>query len=670
MAMPKGYAGNVAIINLGEQKADIIPTEKFLKDYDIDPRLWLGGDGFITKILWKDFPKAIDPLGPENEIIIAGGPWTATAAPQAGRAMLGCISPETGGYSSGSFGWYFPATLKYAGFDILIVRGKATSPVYVFIDNQEITFRDASNIWGKETGETVKAIRDELGERYESEIRVFSIGIAGEHLVRYATAIGDATSSPGRSGGGTVMGTKNLKAIAVRGTGEIPINDPRGLLDASYKAVKTLFAEEPTLKIWQEHGATTDLSVVSNWPLTGDRIVENRAAADFPLLKNAGCLNCFAPCYHWVQLKEGKYEGLRQLGAHMTFLTTGMRNLGILEFDEWMYYERLLQELALDPASFSMAFSYAVDLFAEGILTTKDTDGLIMKRGDIELVKDVAHKVAYREGKFGNLLADGVTEMANKLGKKAAAIMPQTVKGKPSIQRDAKLQALMWSFGALTSPRGGDWLRLHNTWELAFMPETRDSYPKLIGKTNLEMYKDALAKLDIPDELKKQIFGDPPKVDADWVKGTKGKALFSVWTENFVSLFNNLVHCMFGAATEFMMVCIGPSTYADILNKITGWDVTYEELMTVGERAWNLQRLLNYRLKGWDIKDDSFAGDLAYEPGEIGIYRNKLVPWAETLQEYYAIRGWSKEGIPTKAKLSKLKLDNELKEVKSLNLPD
>ena len=664
MALPKGYAGNVAILDLTEQKSEIIPTEQFWKDYEIEPRLWLGGDGFITKILWKDYPKPIDPLGPENEIIIATGPWTATAAPQAGRSMLGCISPETGGFSSGSFGWYFPATLKYAGFDILIVRGKAASPVYVFIDNQEITFRDASNIWGKETGETVKMIREELGERYESEIRVLSIGIAGEHMVRYATAIGDATSSPGRSGGGTVMGTKNLKAIAVRGTGEIPIHDPRGLLDASYKAVTTLLEQEPTIKIWKEHGATTDLSSVANWPLTGDRLAENRKAADIPLLNNAGCLNCFAPCYHWLQIKEGKYEGLRQLGGHMTFLTTGLRNLGIEDFNDWIYYERLLQELALDPASFSMAFSFAVDLFVKGLITTGDTDGLVLKRGDGELIWEVARKVAYREGKLGDLLADGVTGMAKKLGKEAEAIMPQTVKGKPSIQRDAKLQALMWSFGALTSPRGGDWLRLHNTWELAFLPENRDTYPKFIGKTNMEMYKTALELLDMPDELKKQIFGDPPKVDADWVKGTAGKALFSVWTENFVSLFNNLVHCMFGAATEFMMVCLGPTTYAEILNKITGWDVTYEELMAVGERSWNLQRLFNYRLKGWDVKDDSFAGDLAYEPGTIGIYKNKIVPWSDTLQEYYALRGWSPEGIPTREKLVQMKLSNELKEVK------
>jgi aldehyde:ferredoxin oxidoreductase len=666
MSVPKGYAGNVAIIDLGKQEAQILPTDRFWKDYGIDPRLWLGGDGFITKILWEDFPKEIDPLGPENEIIIASGPWTATAAPQAGRAMLGCISPETGGFSSGSFGWFFPSILKYAGFDIVIVRGKSEKPVYIFIDNKEISFRDASHIWGKETGETVKMIRNELGERYDGEIRVLSTSVAGENLVKYAPPCSDGTSCPGRSCGGTVMGSKNLKAIAVRGTGEIAIHDPRGLLDSSYKAAKFFLEEEPTIKLWQEQGGTTSLSTSANWPMNGSMLAENRDAADYPHPKNAGCLNCFAPCYHWLQIKDGKYAGLRQLGGHMTFLTNCLRNLDIQDFDAWVYYERLMQELGMDPASFSMAFSFAVDLFEKGLLTTEDTDGLTLTRGDEELVWEVARKIAYREGKLGNLLADGVAEMARKIGGEAETIAPH-VKGKPSLQRDSKLQALIWSLGYLTNPRGGDWLRLHNVWELAFLPENRDTYPKYIGKTNLEMYERCLELLDMPEELKKEIFGDPPRVDADWVKGTKGKALFSVWSENFVSLFNTLVTCMFGGATQFMMVGFGPTTYTDILNKITGWDVTYDELMKVGERVFNLQRVFNYRLKGWDSKDDRFADKAPYEPGTIGIYRGKEVPWDATLQEYYSIRGWTSEGIPTRAKMKEIKLDDIVEGVK---LPD
>ena len=577
--------------------------------------------------------------------------------------MLGCISPETGGFSSGSFGWYFPAVMKYAGYDVIIVKGKAEKPVYISIDNEEINIRDAAHIWGKETGETVKALREEIGERYEGEVRVLSISVAGENMVRYAVACGDATSCPGRSGGGTVMGSKNLKAITVRGTGEIELYDPKGLLESSFNSVNKFLEEEPTLSLWKEHGGTTDMSVTARWPMTGDGLAENRDAADFPHYNNAGCLNCFAPCYHWLQIKDGKYAGTRQLGGHMTFITVSLRNLGIQDFNAWIYFERLIQELGLDPASFTMAFSYAVDLFVNGILTIEDTDGLELKRGDEELIWEVTRRTAARQGKLGNLLADGVAAMAEKLGPEAEAIMPQTVKGKPSIQRDAKLQALIWSFGALTSPRGGDWLRLHNVWELAFLPERRDTYPEYIGMTNLELYERCLELLDMPDDLKKRIFGDPPKVDTDWVKGLSGKALFAKWTEEFVALFNNLVTCMFGGATQFMMVGFGPSTYADILNKITGWDVSYEELMEVGERSLNLMRLYNYKIKGWDVKDDRFAGKLAYEEGEVGIYKGKIVPWDEILQEYYKLRGWTPRGLPTKEKLIELKMDNVLSNV-------
>jgi aldehyde:ferredoxin oxidoreductase len=666
MHIPKGYAGCALIIELSEKKATIEPLGKFLADYDIDPRLWIGGDGFITKILWKDFPKAIDPLGPENEIIIATGPWTATAAPQSGRAMLGCISPETGGFGSGSFGWFFPATLKYAGFDIMIVRGKSEKPCYLFIDDKKITFRDASHIWGKETGETIKAIRGELAERYEGEIRVLSTSVAGENLIRYATPCADATSCPGRTGAGAVMGSKNLKAIAVRGTGEIALEDARGLLESSHSAVKTFFENEPFLKLWQEGGASTALGTTGNWPLNGSMLVENRAAADFPHLKNVGCLGCHNPCYHWLQIKEGKHAGLRQLGGHMTFMTAVLRNLDIQDFGEWIYFERLMQELGLDPASFSVGLSWAIDCFEKGILTEQDTDGLTLKRGDAEMVAEMARKVARREGAFGNLLADGLAEASRKIGKGTENFAPH-VKGKPSLLKDPKVQALIWALGALTSPRGGDWLRLHNVYELAFVPSKIDNYPKFIDRTCEELYEQTIRLVDMPDELKKKIFGDPPKIDMAWIKSTKEKALFGIWSEDFVSLFNSLVTCMFGAATQFLMVGFGPTTYSEILKKITGWNMSYDELMQVGARVFNLQRLFNYRLKGWDSSMDTWADKRAYEPAKMGIFKGSPVPWNEVLQDYYAVRGWSANGIPTRATLSRLKLETTAAE---LNLPE
>ncbi len=666
MSVPKGYAGNVAIIDLTRQEAQIVPTEKFWREYDIDPRLWLGGDGFITKILWKDFPEAIDPLGPENEIIIATGPWTATAAPWAGRAMLGHIDPETGGFSSGSFGWHYATSLKYAGFDIVIVRGKAEKPVYVFIDNQEITIRDASHLWGKETGETVKMLRNELGEHYESEVRVLCISVAGENLIRFSPACADGTSCPGRSGNGAVMGSKNLKAIAVRGSGEIALHDPRGLLDTSYRVSKTFVEEEPLIRLWEDYGATTSLFTAYNLPLHGGMLVDNRKAADFPHLKNVACLNCPSPCYHWIQVRDGKYAGVRQLGGHMTFITNCLRNMDIQDFGAWIYFERLMQELGMDPASFSLAFVWAVECFERGILTLDDTDGMALKLGDDELIWEVARKTAHREGKLGSLLADGVAEASRKVGKGSEDIAPH-VKGKEYLQRDPKVQALIWSLGVLTNPRGGDWNRCHNTYELAFIPERRDTFPDMIGMSCAEAYRIGVEKLDMPEELKKKIFGDPPKVDADWVKGTDGKALFAVFSENSMSAINSLVTCMYSGGTHWFLVGTGPTTWAEILQKITGWDVTAAELLKAGERVFNLQRLFNYRIKGWDARNDTWADKRTYEQAEMGTFRGREIPWDETLREYYAIRGWTPEGVPTKEKVAELKLDSVLDKV---DLPD
>lgn len=666
MPLPKGYVGNVAIIDLVKEKVEIVSTERFWKDYSIDPRLWLGGDGFITKILWKDIPTAIDPLSPENEIIIATGPWTATAAPWAGRGMLGCISPETGGFSSGSFGWLFPSTVKFAGFDILIIRGKAKNPIYVYIDSTVITFNDAYHIWGKETGETVKIIREELGELYDGEIRVLTTSIAGENLVKYSPPCADGTSCPGRSGGGAVMGSKNLKAIAVRGRGEVLLHNPRGLLDSSYCIVKTILNEEPLIRLWQEYGATTSLFTAYHLPLNGGMLAENRKSADLPHLKNVGCLSCPSPCYHWIQVKEGKYSGVRQLGGHMTFVTNCVRDLGIEDFGAWIYYERLMQELGLDPSSFTLAFSWAVDCFEKGILTTNDTEGLVLERGNEDLIWEIANRVAYRRGEFGNLLADGVAEASHRIGKGSVDIAPH-VKGKPYLQKDPRVQALIWSLAIMTNPRGGDWNRCHNTYELAFIPERRDTYPELIGMSCIEAYQKAVEKLDMPYKLKKQIFGDPPKADEDWVRRTEGKAAFTVFSEDSMAVINALITCMYSGGTHWFLVGTGLTTWAEVLNEITGWDTTPEELMKVGERIFNLQRLYNYKVMGWDYRNDAWADKRVYESAESGVYRGREIPWDKILQEYYSIRGWSKEGIPAKAKLRDLKLDNL---VDGMKLPD
>jgi aldehyde:ferredoxin oxidoreductase len=232
------------------------------------------------------------------------------------------------------------------------------------------------------------------------------------------------------------------------------------------------------------------------------------------------------------------------------------------------------------------------------------------------------------------------------------------VKGKPYLLRDPNLQALIWALGFLTSPRGGDWLRCHSVWELSFMPENRDTYAELVGKTCREIYEIVADRVDLPADLKNRLFGSPPKVDLDWVRGTEGKALAAVWSENHVSLFNSLVTCMFGAAGQYLLVGIGPTLYAEILNQITGWDTDYDELMSTGERIFNAQRLFNYRLKGWDRNQDRWADERVYEPAKRGIWRGKSVPWEKSLNEYYHLRGWSDRGLPTRDKLRELRIED------------
>lgn len=415
MSLPAGYAGKVAMIDLSREEAHIQSTEEFFSGYEIDPRLWIGGDGIITKILWKDCSQPIDPLGADNEIVIATGPWTGSAAPWGGRAMLGCISPETGGFGSGSFGWMYPAAMKYAGFDVVIIRGRARTAKYVFIDDQTITFRDASHLWGKETGETVKAIRKELEENYEGEIRVLTTSVAGEHLVPYSPPCADGTSCPGRTGAGALMGAKKLKAIAVRGTGEVLLHSPKGLLDASRRAIN-IYTSDPLIKLWEEYGATTYLLTTVGAPVNGKMIRENALAADFPHLNNVGCLNCPGRCYHWLQVKEGPHAGLRQLGGHMTFFFSALENLKLKDLNGIIYYERITQELGLDPASFSQAFNWAVECFERGVITEKETDGVALRFGDEDLIWDVMRRVACRDGNLGNLLADGVAQASHRIG--------------------------------------------------------------------------------------------------------------------------------------------------------------------------------------------------------------------------------------------------------------
>ena len=216
----------------------------------------------------------------------------------------------------------------------------------------------------------------------------------------------------------------------------------------------------------------------------------------------------------------------------------------------------------------------------------------------------------------------------------------------------------MWALGFLTSFRGGDWLRCHNVFELTYQPKERDTFPAYVGKTCDEIYRTFMDRVDIPMNLKRKMFGDPPMVDQTWIKSTAGKALLAVWSEDLVALFNSLVTCMFCATGQYLLVGVGPTMFSEILNDITGWDTDYAEAVRIGERVFNAQRMLNYRLKRWDRKDDCFADKRCYEQAQRGIWKGQEIPWKKLLDEYYQLRGWSDRGLPTIEKLEESKIED------------
>ena len=337
----------------------------------------------------------------------------------------------------------------------------------------------------------------------------------------------------------------------------------------------------------------------------------------------------------------------------MASLFSALEHLRLNDLDAILHYEMACQELGLEPTAFGQAFSLAVDRFEHATLTERETDGLRLHFGDEALIWEVMRRVAHREGNLGNLLADGGERIGKGSGKTIPGFWDMS-----HLMRDQDLRSVIRVLHFLASPQGHDWPACHNVWESSFQPEGKDAYPNLVGKTGNQIYEIFVDRLDMPAGLKKRIFGDPLKVSSEWVSGAEGKALATIWTENVASLFNSLVTCTYAAAGHYLPVGIGPTQCAEILNQITGWDTDYEELMTIGERIFNMQRLLNYRFGEWDGTEGPWSDEGIREMAGQVLWRGKHLPWERLLREYDDLRGWSDRGLPTKKKLEELGIDD------------
>ncbi|MBW2030453.1 MAG: aldehyde ferredoxin oxidoreductase family protein [Deltaproteobacteria bacterium] len=611
-----GYIGKILRVNLSAQKAteEVLPQE-MAKEF-------IGGAGFGIKILFDELAAGVDPLGYENKLIFSVGPCTGTTVPCASRMAVTAKSPLTGAVGMAMTGGHFPVELKRAGYDALIVEGKADKPVYLWIRNGKILFRDATNLWGTRTTDCQQVIKSELQDQ---NIRIACIGPAGENLSRLACIVNEMRAA-GRKGLGAVMGSKNLKAIAVKGTETVPVSSreklkaARGEMAKAMKKSPVLYPEFSRTGTPSNVDNTCALGIfpAKNWTATGEFTPVEQLGVEALRTRNVGrlfCSGCPVGCSQLNLARSGPYWGYLAEGPEFETLYSFGGQTGVDELDGIITADRLADELGLDTISAGVTIGFGMELFERGILTTKDTDGLDLRFGNHEAVVKLLNLMAFREG-IGDILADGVKIAAGRIGKGAERYALH-VKGLelPGYDvRGAKAHGLNYA----TAFTGAD----HNRG-YAFQ----------------------------------EIFGIPIPYAVDRFVA-EGKGKLTKWNQDVrMATADCPTMCVF--LLDMAVAHFALENTASLMEALTGLTFSPEEIQTVGERINNLARAFNAR-EGFGRKEDTLPERLMQEALKGGASKGNRISKDELsrmLDEYYEARGWDvTTGIPTRRKLEELGL--------------
>jgi len=617
---------------------------------EIDPafaRKFGGGMGFSAKILMDEVGPGVDPFGPENHVIIANGTLTGSGAVCASRTEVTTKSPLTGHLGTGNTGGMWGPVLKRAGIDLLVIKGEAAKPALLWIDEGRCELRSAGHLWGKDTYEAAELIERELSPSAPSQVRVMTIGPAGENRVRFACGMNDRYHCAARNGAGAVMGAKKLKAIAVRGSGLVRAALPGDFQDA-LRLARARVAEYEKLHSGfgiDSRARRVDPQGVGYWPA---RNFQGGAVANWEDTRGfhhthkyvtgvlSPCHACPSPCFKAVTVKEGKYAGLTATrGTHPGAILEWGAKCGIDNLPAIWKCKQVCNQFGMDYASAGGVIAFAMELFERGIITTKDTDGLALTWGNEDAVVEMLRKIAVRDG-FGDVLAEGSVRAAVAIGKGAERFVMAT-KGMEMMEYiDPRRGAMKgWSLGHLTSPRGGD-----NIKSTHF---TADRYDPQWWVEQFDMF----------DEVKKVAYADPPKsVSNSW----RGKPTMVKWFEDLHTVANALGMCIFPVS---MGISLGPTHMSALLSAYTGVDTKPEDIMRMGERIYALMRLYISR-QGLTRKDDHWPERFYSEPLPDGPAKGLVVSRAEidsVLDEYFDLRGWHRStGQVTDETISRLGL--------------
>ena len=633
--MSYGYTGNILHIDLSSKKHRIEhPPETFYRTY------W-GGRGLALYYMLKEMKPHTDPLSPDNLLIFAPGVLTGTPAPAMPRYTVCAKSPLTGAQGEAEAGGWWGPELKKAGFDALIIKGASTTPIYLWINEGNIEFKDASHLWGKDTGTTQKIIKEELADE---KIRIAQIGLAGENLVRFANIVNELKHFNGRNGLGAVMGSKKLKAIAVRGTKSIDLYNKEKVSQVTREISKRVM-ENPLSRDLRELGTPGVIRPSYeagclpsyNWTTGYFKEGENLTAEIYnqTILKGTkGCYACPIRCKRVAEVNEPNLTVDPAYGGpeYETIVSLGSL-CGISDLRYIAKANELCNKYTMDTISTGMVIAFAMQCYEEGLLTKEDTGGIKLTFGSKEALLILIGKMAHREG-LGDLLSQGSYLASQKIGKGAEKFIHQVKKQEipmhdPRVKTGVGLQYSLSDYGA------------------DHMKAPHDSFFKDQDSVGVKTMKglgilEPVSPTDIGEE-KVALF----------------KLLDIYWT-----VFDILGVCDFGYVPRSVGTM---GELLEIIQSATGWETTWFELMKLGERSINMARIFNYR-EGFTAQDDTlpevfyhnFKGGHLGGQGAI----NKK-DFEKAIKLRYELMGWNPDtGIPTPAKLIELGLNWLVGEVK------
>ena len=601
-----GYAGQQLIVNLTERTIQIKElSQELVENY-------IGAKGFGAKILYDELPPQCDPLSPDNIIVLATGPMTGTLIPASARSVIVTKSPLTGIWLDSNCGGTFGPELKAAGYDLIKILGKSPTPVYILINDDQVSIEDAKDLWGKDTIETHKLIKDQYGADY----KVAAIGEAGEKQVLMSAVIAEGRAF-GRGGPGAVFGSKNLKAVVVNGTKGIKIHNINEFMIANREAKNEIAISPDTGGSRPKFGTSSIYSFIKEAGVlpvknfqggsySGYEQIDEHLLKEKVYEQDRGCFACPIACSKYSRVKEGKYQGKYVEGPEYENFWSFGSQCANADIGAIVYAEYLCDEYGLDSVSVGNAIGFTMECYEKGIISKEDL-GFECNFGDDEALIKLIHLIGKKEG-FGELIGHGVRRASNVLGK-GSEQFAMHVKGLELPAYDPR-GAVGMGLSYATSDRGGCHL---------------SAFP---------VKSEVLSNHHRMDPLS-------PEFKAELVKNE----------QDYFSAIDSLGICLFG------IFALGPNQITDLLHSLTGQHAFSQasSLIHIGERINNLTRLFSIR-EGMSTAEDTLPPRLLKEVLPEGPAKGRTVPLAEMLEEFYIIRGWDKDGVPKPSKLEELGL--------------